>query len=82
MPIIPGILTDPAGDPDFEENDWEYETVGRPFEAVYPGRCTIDYSHKVKRGDLVSRVQKSDNPLIPIPGVACKNCTKIYPKAH
>lgn len=59
----------------------DYERVGRRFEARYPGRCTIDMDHRVKVGDLVSRVQHPSNPMIAVPGVACSMCTKSLPVA-
>lgn len=63
-------------------NDEEdFETVGRGFEAQFPGRCAIVYEHKIQRGDLVSRVQRADNPMLPVPGVACKVCTRLIPRA-
>lgn len=55
---------------------WErYELVGGTFEARYPARCTLDYEHKIKRGDRVAKIQRKDNPMLPVPGIACKNCT-------
>lgn len=59
----------------------EYEAVGRPFESQFPGHCAVDWDHKVKRGDRVTKIQRADNPLIPVGGVACAKCTKIVPKA-
>lgn len=59
----------------------DYEAAGGSFETQFPGHCTINRDHKIKRGDRVVRVQRADNPLIPVPGVACKNCTKILPRA-
>lgn len=53
----------------------EYERTGRRFEAKYSGRCVVDIDHRVKVGDLVSRVQRIANPFIAISGVACKACT-------
>ncbi len=59
----------------------EFEIVGRVFEAQFSGHCTLDYDHKVRRGDRVARVQRADNPMMPISGVACKDCVKILPHA-
>lgn len=58
----------------------EFEIV-RIFEAQYPGTCTIDREHIIKRGDRVARIQRADNPMLPISGVACKNCVKLLPHA-
>lgn len=59
----------------------EYEIIGRVFEAAFPGHCTIDYEHRVKRGDSVARVQRADNPMLPVTGVACRACTLVLPRA-
>jgi len=64
-----------------EDANAEYERIGRTFAAQYSGVCTIDYDHRVKRGDIVSKVQRADNPLLPISGVACASCTKVLPHA-
>lgn len=71
----------PPNDPSEAEAPHELELVGRIFEAQYPGKCAVDWDHKVKRGDRVSRVAWADNPGIPVSGVACKNCVKIMPTA-
>lgn len=67
------------GTPDLEEED-SFEVLGRPFDAQFPGRCTIDYDHNIRRGDLVARVQRADNPMLPVQGVACSACVRILPR--
>ena len=52
----------------------KYEIVGRTFESQFHGRCTLDRDHKIKRGDRVARIQRKDNPMLPIAGVVCKLC--------
>lgn len=59
----------------------EYEVVGRAFDAQYSGRCTLDYDHQIRRGDLVARVRHADNPMLPVQGVACSACVKVLPRA-
>ena len=71
------LLGDEVSNDTFEE----YEIVGRPFDARFPGRCTIDPDHMVRRGDLVAYVQHADNPLLPVSGVACQACVRILPRA-
>lgn len=56
---------------------YAYEAIGRRFESQFRGTCTLDYEHKIKRGDRVTRIQRADNPMLPISGVACANCTKL-----
>lgn len=51
-----------------------YEIVGRTFESQFSGRCTLDPEHKIKRGQRVARVQRKDNPMLPVGGVACRLC--------
>ncbi len=54
----------------------KYEIDGRPFDAVYKGVCTFDREHVIKRGDKVAKIIRKDNPMLPVPGVACKRCTE------
>lgn len=70
-------------DPDTGEvrDEPEFEIIGRTFEAQYHGVCTLDYDHRVRRGDRVARIQRADNPMLPITGVACKNCIAFLPHA-
>ncbi len=66
----------------FGNNDPEaYERIGRTFPSGYNGSCTIDYDHRIRRGDVVSKVQKISNPMVPVSGVACASCTKVIPHA-
>jgi hypothetical protein len=67
-------------DPD-EDAEIEFEVIGRAFEAKYRGHCTLDYDHKIKMGSRVARVQRRDNPMIPVAGVACSECIRMLPKA-
>jgi hypothetical protein len=67
--------------PMYGDTSNDYERIGRVFEAQYAGTCTLDWDHKVRRGDRVSKVQRADNPMIPVSGVACASCTKVLPHA-
>lgn len=60
----------------------EFERIGQPFAGRFNGICAVDSEHRTRRGDMVSRVQRADNPMLPVTGVACKSCTKELPKAH
>lgn len=64
-----------------DTHEIEYEVKGRPFDARFPGRCTIDYDHQIRKGDLVAYVQRADNPMMPVQGVACQACVKSLPRA-
>jgi hypothetical protein len=46
------------------------------YRANFVGFCYIDPEHKIKRGDVVSRLTLTANPLIPVPGTACAICTR------
>jgi len=59
----------------------DYEVIGRVFEAQYSQSCTIDDEHRIRRGDRVAKVQRADNPMLPVPGVACKVCIKGMPRS-
>lgn len=51
-----------------------YEIDGRTFESSFHGHCTLDYDHRIKRGDRVARLKRTDNPMLVVSGVACKLC--------
>lgn len=59
----------------------EFERIGPSFLAQYGGLCAIDPDHRVKRGDRVSRVHRTDNPMLVVSGVACSMCIKGMPHA-
>lgn len=67
--------------PVYGKHDEDYEILGRIFEAKFAGHCTIEYDHRIRRGDSVARVQRADNPMLPVAGVACASCVKILPRA-
>lgn len=58
----------------------KYEVIGRSFEAKFPGHCAVVYPHKIKVGMMVARVRRADNPMLPVPGVACTVCVKLLPR--
>lgn len=61
-------------------DETNYEVL-RLFATSYRGRCTLDFDHLFKPGDLVARLQRADNPMLPVPGVACSRCWKLLPRA-
>jgi hypothetical protein len=60
--------------------DHEYEIVAN-FPSQFTGWCTLNDSHKIRKGDRVSKLRRADNPLVGIPGVACPNCSLNIPRA-
>jgi hypothetical protein len=82
MAFCSHCLGDKLGDEEeFGDTEHDYELVGRKFDAQYSGHCTIDYEHVVRRGTTVSGVQRADNPMLPVSGVACSACVKSLPHA-
>ena len=65
-----------------EDPEEQFEAIGPLMDAKFSGRCAIDWDHRIRRGDVVTRVAWADNPLLPVPGVACKNCTKFLKKSR
>lgn len=65
-----------------DEADIEYELIGRWFHAQFPGHCAVDWEHLIRRGEKVQRVQRADNPMLPVQGVACPSCVKMLPRAR
>lgn len=59
----------------------EFEIVRGPFKTAYRGTCTIDRMHEMKPGELVAVVQRADNPMLPVPGVACYRCIRLMSRA-
>jgi len=77
-----GIEEEKEIHPVFGNDDLEeFEIVGHTFEAQFSGTCTIDRSHEIRRKDRVAKVQRADNPMLPVSGVACKNCVRLLPHA-
>lgn len=60
--------------------DSDYEITAL-FTAQFAGTCTIDSEHRIRRGDRIAKVQHADNPMLPVPGVACSACVLDLPRA-
>lgn len=77
-----GIVEEKEVHPIFGNDDpVEFEIIGRTFLSQYSGTCTIDRDHEIKRGTKVARVQRADNPMLPISGVACSQCIRTMSHA-
>lgn len=46
------------------------------FPAKFKGVCALDRNHAYKTGDFVGKLERSDNPFIPVPGVCCNRCVR------
>ena len=51
------------------------------FDAQFPGKCIINRDHRIRYGESVARVQRADNPFLPVTGVVCYRCLKMIPRA-
>lgn len=60
--------------------DHEYEITSN-FPSQFGGYCTLNDSHRIRKGDRVSKLRLADNPLISVPGVACSLCSLDIPRA-
>jgi hypothetical protein len=60
--------------------DHEYEIVSN-FPSQFGGYCNLEESHRIRKGDRVSKIRRADNPLISIPGVTCRICSLDIPRA-
>ena len=64
------------------KRDQDYEVIGRVWKSQFSGDCTVDSRHHIRRGENVARVQYANNPMIPVPGVACSVCLRELPRAR
>jgi len=61
--------------------DHEYEIIAT-FRSQFSGWCGLVDVHKIRKGDLVAKLQRADNPMVSVPGVACKTCMLDIPRAR
>lgn len=70
-----GFLDSPFDEDDDGEFSDPYIVVAT-FRAQFSGVCTVDDSHYYKTRDIVGKVERTDNPFIPVPGVCCNRCVR------
>jgi len=68
-------------DIELQDQDLEYEVV-HTMISKESGVCCLNDSHRIRRGDKIGKLQRADNPFIPVAGWACRHCTVIYPKSR
>lgn len=61
------------GDGDDDSFGEEYVIVAT-FPAQFSGVCNVDPTHGFRRRDIVGKVERSDNPFLPVTGVCCNRC--------
>lgn len=62
-----------------EDDDGEFADpyiVVATFRAQFSGVCNLDDSHMYRVKDIVGKLERSDNPFIPVPGVCCNRCVR------
>jgi hypothetical protein len=56
---------------------FEKYVVVAVFKNNYGGGiCTADADHTFKHGDYVGKLERTDNPFLPVSGVCCNRCVK------
>lgn len=62
-----------------DDDDGEFAEdfiVTSTFKAQFKGTCTIDETHSYRAGDIVGKVERTDNPFLPVSGVCCNKCVR------
>jgi hypothetical protein len=65
-----------------EDDDGSFHSeyiITATFPAQFKGRCRVDDTHVYKVGDYVGKLERTDNPFIPVQGVACNRCIRLIP---
>jgi hypothetical protein len=70
MGILEGIFEGEAEESEF--------LITEVFKASWVGDCSLDPWHKIRRGDLIGRAVRGDNPLVNVRGYVCALCVKSY----
>lgn len=64
----------------FDEDDdgtfGDKYVVVATFKSSFRGDCNVDETHTYKTGDRVGKLERSDNPFIPVTGVCCNRCVR------
>lgn len=59
----------------------EFEILRGPFVTAYRQTCNVDQDHAIKPGEKVAVLQRVDNPMLPVSGVACHRCIRLMARA-
>jgi hypothetical protein len=51
------------------------------FTTSFPGLCALNRTHKIKPNETVAKIRRRNNPMLPLPGVVCKDCFADLPRA-
>lgn len=73
---MPKSLFDDLFDEDDDGQFGEEFVIVATFPAKFSGICAADPLHAYKRGDYVGKLERSDNPFIPVQGVCCNRCVR------
>jgi hypothetical protein len=62
----------------FDESDdgefGERYVVTATFKSQFKGICAADETHAYRVGDYVGKLERTDNPFLPVSGVCCNRC--------
>ncbi len=70
-------LMDEIFNPEDDEPASEEYVIVAVFKSQYKGQCNLDDSHFYKFGDFVGKLERTDNPFLPVSGVCCNRCVRI-----
>lgn len=76
-----GLMSNVPEDVEPPDDDDDYE-ITFIFQAQWRGRCTINFEHEWRRGQRIGRVVHASNPMLPVQGYACAECTKLLPRSE
>lgn len=61
--------------------DFEQVEITGMFVVAYSARCVLEWDHQIKIGQRAFKVQRKDNPMLPVSGAVCQDCAKRLSKA-
>lgn len=76
-----GIFSNLPDEPEPLDPDDDFE-ITYIFKAQFAGTCTLDREHEWRRGQKIGALKHASNPMLPVQGFACAECTKILPRAE
>lgn len=69
-------LFDSLFDEDADGEFGERFVVISTAKASWRGDCAADELHTYKPGDIIGKLERSDNPFLPVPGWCCNRCVR------
>lgn len=50
--------------------------VVKTVKSSWRGDCNLDETHTYRSGDIIGKLERSDNPFIPVSGWCCNKCVR------